>query len=70
MEKIYDYEYNCLTKETIITEVSEEEISKRIMSNKLISDRLIAENERKISERSKVLMRLGITEDEAKLLLS
>lgn len=70
MEKIYNYEYNCSTGETIVTEVSEEEIAERIASNQLMVDRLIAENEARASERSKVLARLGITEEQARLLLS
>ena len=70
MEKIYNYEYNCTTGETTVTEVSEEEIAERKASDKLMIDRLIAENEAKISERSKVLAQLGITEEQARLLLS
>jgi len=70
MEKIYHYEYNCSTGETTVLEVSEEEIAERIESNQLIINRLIEENEAKQQARALVLEQLGITEEQAKLLLS
>lgn len=69
--KIIEKEFNALTGEEIITEREETAAEK---ANRLAEEKLFAlqaaEAEAKAIAKQALLERLGITEDEAKLLLS
>ena len=62
-------EYNCETGETIEREMTVDEIERNDKVQEAEEQRRLAENEKKAAK-ADVLQRLGITADEAKLLLS
>lgn len=69
MSKIF---INCTTNETEITPLTEEEIQageQRQIENQAVLDAEQAEAEAKATARQSLLTRLGITEEEARLLL-
>ena len=69
--KIIEKEYNAITKEEIIVERDEtrEEEKFRLAEEKRIAELTSKLKENEIAK-AKLLEKLGITEDEAKLLLS
>jgi hypothetical protein len=69
--KITEKEFNALTGEETITEREETagEKAERLAAEKLVAERK-AEAEVKAAQKAALLERLGITEDEAKLLLA
>lgn len=73
MTKPFETIYNVLTGETTIREFTDQEIAQReieISENaKLLAEQQAA-NETKEKAKATILAKLGITEDEAKLLLS
>ena len=69
--KIIEKEFNALTSETIITERDEtvqEQAEREAFAAKLAADQ--AEAEAKATAKAALLEQLGITEEQAKLLLS
>jgi hypothetical protein len=67
------YEYNGLTDEHIVRDATPEEIAQREIDAKRAKKELAAiqaEADAKEAQRQEILDRLGITADEAKLLLS
>ena len=61
-------EHNCITGETITREMTKDEQAQSDLDKKIDAE-LIAIKESKIQAKSALLAKLGITEDEAKLLL-
>lgn len=61
--------YDCLTNETIERDMTAEELAQVKKDKELDAARLAKQQEMAI-EKAALLERLGITEDEAKLLLS
>lgn len=69
MNELTITEHNVETGEVIIRPLTDEEIQK-MESEKIESERLRQEAETKKAVKAVLLQRLGITEEEAKLLLS
>jgi hypothetical protein len=61
-------EYNCETGEEIVRDANAKEIS-QMAKDKAEGEALKAEAEAKATQRAAILDRLGLTADEAKLLL-
>jgi hypothetical protein len=61
-------EYNCETQEEIFRDATEAEIA-QMAKDKAEADARKAEAEAKVAARAELLDKLGITADEAKLLL-
>ncbi len=68
MTKIQVKEYNCETQEEIIRDATNAEIA-QIAKDKAEEDARLAEAEAKEAQRQALLNRLGITSEEAKILL-
>ena len=62
-------EYNCETQEEIIRDATNAEIA-QIAKDKAEGDARLAEAEAKATAKAALLAQLGITEEQAKLLLS
>jgi hypothetical protein len=63
---------NCETNEVTERELNDQEVAQQITDEAYIAEKLqpiIAEAEAKATQKAALLDRLGITEDEAKLLL-
>jgi hypothetical protein len=68
MSKPQIKEYNCETSQEIVRDATAAEIA-QLEKNAIESARIKAEAEAKAAEKQALLDRLGITADEAKLLL-
>lgn len=62
-------EYNCETGETIDRDATEAEI-KQIIEDEQIIEKYKKEESEKLARKAELLAKLGISEEEAKLLLS
>ncbi len=67
------YEINATTQEEIVRELNDDEIKQDLLDRKKAEDQMkidLKETQAKAAEKAALLERLGINEDEAKLLLS
>jgi len=67
---IKHYIHNAETGETVEIELTAEEIAERELAAENLKKQQAADEQAKADARATLLKRLGITEDEAKLLLS